>query len=675
MQNKTSNFWLDDSLQYDVLTGQEITIGRDYHKIASTLRAITNFVNIVTGQSINVTYSTKDESYTDGTTVVLSSNIKDKDFDPTVGLALHEGSHIKLTNFKTLEKLMASTPYGMSVIPSKLLKLVVDQIKSVNLLGEQYATYNKAQLEMLATNYIVAKVKDLLNIVEDRRIDNFIYTTAPGYRGYYQAMYNKYFYSPIIDKGLASNEKRTEDWDSYFFRIVNITNQNRDLNALNGLVKVWKVLDLKNISRLKTTEQALAVAFEIFEIVQQEISSTNCDDSSKDDNGDKQKEEQEKQEPSGTSVSGKQEPSGNSLSDKQYDKLNKDIQKQKEFVSGNVHKKTMSKSDKNKVEAMQESGSEFKVVGNGLPSSRFGNIGKGTKCIVVPNITKNLIDSNIYETISTIGYWNYAKDDNIITSGIQLGTQLGKKLQIRNDENTLKYNRLAKGKIDKRMISSLGFGNTQVFEQVLLNRFKPTNLHISIDASGSMSGIKWNNTQISAIAIAKAASMVQNLNVVISYRSTEQVGGTNFPAIFIAYDSRKDKIAKIVQLFKYIKCPGTTPEGLCFEAIQALMIPGNETNDSYFINFSDGQPYFENNDIRYSGNNAELHTKKQVLKMRQKGIKVISYFIGSNIDYQCSTERYKASFSSMYGNDAQHINVNNLAQLAKSINTKFATKE
>ena len=110
-----------------------------------------------------------------------------------------------------------------------------------------------------------------MNVVEDRRIDNFIYTSAPGYRPYYDAMYNKYFNSKAIDKGLKSTEYRTEDWESYMFRLINITNKNRDLDALPGLKDVWNVLDLKNISRLKTTLAALSVALEIFEIVESHI--------------------------------------------------------------------------------------------------------------------------------------------------------------------------------------------------------------------------------------------------------------------------------------------------------------------------------------------------------------------------------------------------------------------
>ena len=642
MQNKTSNFWLDDSNNYDVLTGEEISPGKDYYKTASTLRAISNFVNIVTGQSIKVTYSTKDESYTDGEAVVLSSNIKDKDFDPTVGLALHEGSHIKLTDFTTLTRLFSDS---MNTIPKNILDLVIEK----HYKDQEYGI-------SLAGEYITSKVKDLLNIVEDRRIDNFIYTTAPGYRGYYQAMYNKYFNSSIIDKGLQSDNKRTEDWNSYFFRVCNITNPNRDLNALKGLKQIWSVLDLKNISRLKTTDDALVIAFMLFEIIE-----NNCPLVS----------EQEKDSDCKKEIEEESTGDCKQLSSKQKERLDKDIEKQKKFTNSKVDKKTMSKGDKKKIDALQESGSELKNVGNGIKINWHEGIGNGTKCLVVKSVTQALIDSGLYDTVHSLR--RNGTSIETIQSGLRLGTQLGRKLQIRNDETSLKFNRLRKGKIDKRMISSLGFGNTQVFEQVMVNRFNPVNLHISIDASGSMSGSKWNNAQIGAIAIAKAASMVQNLDVVISYRSTEQIGGSYLPAIFIAYDSKKDKISKITKMFQYFGCPGTTPEGLCFEAIQKVIADGGNGVDSYFINFSDGAPYFTNKTIEYYGDSAVKHTKKQIDNMRSRGIKILSYFITGEGGFRGLDD--SSNFKTMYGKDAESINTKQITQLAKSINTKFATRE
>ena len=75
----------------------------------------------------------------------------------------------------------------------------------------------------------------LLNFVEDRRIDQLVYNTAPGYQSYYKAMYNRYFYNSTIDNGIRSNKFRNENWESYIFRIVNIFNKHTDLGALAKL--------------------------------------------------------------------------------------------------------------------------------------------------------------------------------------------------------------------------------------------------------------------------------------------------------------------------------------------------------------------------------------------------------------------------------------------------------
>ena len=94
-----SSFWMDD----DFLTKETSTPGSkvDIVKLAGYKRAISNFVRIVTNKdNIRVSYSSGDSSYTDGETVVISSKLDEKEFDSTVGLALHEGSHIALTDFK-----------------------------------------------------------------------------------------------------------------------------------------------------------------------------------------------------------------------------------------------------------------------------------------------------------------------------------------------------------------------------------------------------------------------------------------------------------------------------------------------------------------------------------------------------------------------------------------------
>ena len=122
---------------------------------------------------------------------------------------------------------------------------------------------------------------------------------------------------------------------------------------------------------------------------------------------------------------------------------------------------------------------------------------------------------------------------------------LGRKLQVRGEESQLKFTRQDSGKIDKRLISELGFGNSNVFSHTLTERFNKAYLHISIDASGSMSGTPWNKAMTSAVAMIKACDMAGNIDVVVSIRTTHGRGNTDVPLIMVCYDSRTDKLVKV----------------------------------------------------------------------------------------------------------------------------------
>ena len=75
-------------------------------------------------------------------------------------------------------------------------------------------------------------IKDLLNWVEDRRIDMFIYKSAPGYREYYTSMYDHYFNDKVVTKGIKSDECTEETFESYMFRIINLMKESSDLSKL-----------------------------------------------------------------------------------------------------------------------------------------------------------------------------------------------------------------------------------------------------------------------------------------------------------------------------------------------------------------------------------------------------------------------------------------------------------
>ncbi len=671
---QNSSFWFDDTDNIDVLTGEKIQLGKDYIKLAATKRAIANFVQIVTGENIPVKFNTKGDSYTDGKSVTISANLKDKDFDPAVGLALHEGSHILLTDFKTLRGMDDYIRKNMQATISKVaLKYNFYQTEYDEETGETVTTNNIDTWQTL--NYIKSNLKDLLNIVEDRRIDNFVFKSAPGYKAYYHAMYDKYFNAKVIDKALQSKEKTSIDWDSYFFRICNITNPNRNLNALPLLRKVWNILDLKNIERLKDSWMALEVAADIFRIVEDSLPSSEGESKTQNQQGKDGNEGQEGQGssqivPNNDNISKGNGPSGREveLTPAQKRQLENAIRKQKEFNRGDSRKSNISKKDEKIVDAISTSGSETKKVGNDSLKDYWQSKKGITECIVVKNLTKELADSAVYNTFSNNYAWRTENKTVAVQKGIVLGKMLGRKLQIRNESNTLKYTRLNKGKIDKRLVSSLGFGAENVFQTSFVEQFNNSVVHLSIDASGSMSGNKFEKSLIAATAIAKAASMTNNFDVIISFRSTEDMGRRSLPAIFIAYDSRKHKANRLLTILPLMNACGITPEGLCFEAIMEQIDSSSNGKDSYFINFSDGEPYFENSEMTYYGEKANIHTKQQVDKMIAKGVKVLSYFIGSG--YGSNEDNFKK----MYGKDAQFIDTNQLVPLAKSLNKMFTEK-
>ena len=241
--NNYSSFWMDNDWNtrntsiFDVDEEVNSKPKTDLVALAGYRRAISNFVTIVTGENIPVTFKTSGkDSFTDGKKVQIGSSLKEGDFDWTVGLALHEGSHIKLSDFSLLKNLEMNVPQEL---------------------------FMRAENMGISRMELLKNIKNVLNYVEDRRIDDFIFKSAPGYKGYYHAMYEKFFYTKVIDKGLLSSELSEESWESYMFRIINLHNNNSRLGALKGLKEISRTIGLGAISRLKSSQDALDVSIKV----------------------------------------------------------------------------------------------------------------------------------------------------------------------------------------------------------------------------------------------------------------------------------------------------------------------------------------------------------------------------------------------------------------------------
>lgn len=729
-KKSASSFWYDDyNTSYDYLDKysdldsdklQAFKKSNDLYKLSATRRAITNFVQIVTQKNIPVTFASKSHSQTDGKQVILSADVDDR-FDVSVGLALHEGSHILLSDFKLLEEMDRAWDRVNWIYANKYdtdtkvdidsdIKSRLSDLKYQDGFKEMYLSTGKIGSHGKLTEEVKNIIGSLTNWIEDRRIDYHIFTTAPGYREYYTQMYDYYFNDNAITKGIDSEEYTDEDFESYLFRIINLHNEKTDLGKLKGLRAIYRMVNLKDIARLKSTNCAFMLSIDVVAemlkyvpMVQPE--SNEEQQSSGEENGEQEKESDETQNEGGQSgkdsndeqggmgadsegIEGEQsdsetdsdsQPSDTTSKSRKSQQLSKKFQKQKDFINNNIKKKKLQKGEIEKLETLSESGTELVRVGNDYVDEYGKPVGKGVDCIVVKNLTEALVNDTDFP-FSRIDHWDTKKAirwaEEEVQKGIVLGTVLGKKLQVRNESRETVYSRLTKGKIDGRMIASLGYDNSNVFYTREIDQYKKANLHISIDYSGSMGGQKLKKAITSTVAIVKACEMARNINVQVSIRSTDN-GFRSLPYIALVYDSTKGNFKDFCKYMSILDANNTTPEGLCFEAIQKQLIPATNDSDSYFLNFSDGEPCYSikgtNDEIYYGGMAAAKHTRKQINKMQDAGINTLSYFITDYTRDIKQTPSWRI-FEQCYGKGAKSVNVENMFEVARSMNELFLAK-
>ena len=650
-----SDFWLGKDFSLPDMGGTGTLEGQFDNNIvalASARRAVGNFVSILTNQDIPVAFEEMNGApgMTDGKKVIISADITTKeDFDWGVGLALHEGSHIVLSDMNLFATLYKRTP------------------QSIITLAEQKG---------IVRDQITMFCKFMFNYIEDRYIDTYVYDTAPGYRGYYTALYNKFFHSAEVSKALKSKGWRIPTLASYEMRIINMTNPHTDPKALPALQDIFDLIEVKNIRRLKTTKDRLDLAFKIVEKVLENIDK---EAQSKSNSGSKstvqkivdiigQKGQQTASGDEDTDYIDNMGDSG--LTKEDIEKIIKALQKQRDFLQGKITKKQITAEEKAILDVIEEAGVHVvqiqnKLLGNGVPK---------IDCVLVKRLTKALLDSGAVpmcnasaNRFSSNGFAT-ADMTSVVNRGIILGTMLGRKLAIRREENNTKYTRRPHGKIDRRILAGIGAGLEDIFYNIHSTKYGKANLHITVDASGSMSDMdKWGPTMTCVVAICKAASMIPNLRISVSFRSTSG----DRPYIVMAYDSAVDKFDKVKLLFPYLVPSGGTPEGLAMEATikSFLERTTDDADSSFFLNLSDGEPCFQSQGISYAGDVAVNHTKSIVDKLRTKGFYILSYFISNG-----GGDYYRSDFQRMYGKDAKFIDVTNVCSIAKTMNDLFLKK-
>lgn len=717
LKKNYTSFWMDDNsvsrfsgLSSDVRASSDIA---KLIKLTNYRRAITNFVKIVTKQEIPVLWS-GDSSFTDGKAINITTSIKDDNFDVVVGLALHEASHIILSDFKLLWKLADH-------------QSVIDLLNHPS--TSRVATTNPL---LLAATF----VKPILNWIEDRRIDNYIFTTSPGYKAYYHKLYDYYWNDPVIIEGLASSNTRKITYGNYVFHVMNMISPGFDPNALPELAKIAEVIDLPNINRLTSTEDALIVAVNVLQIIFDAVSE-NAGKPQEDTTSKSSKELSSK----GLASKGLASTEGQgTLSTQQQDKLEKAVKKQKDFLSGwtdkkdttkklqrnlqnisklNLESQTVTVAGKNLSVLVEDVTTLESVIAVGanhfiamcsimdridaivqLPYSERSEeqLKELTELIQLKDIMptkETLVRSthpwyrlNALQIQLTPGSggrssaYSYKKRMEAVQTGLEMGGLLGKQLKMHNESRERVDMRLLNGKIDNRRLAHAGYGIESVFKQISTETHKKANIHISLDASGSMEeGDKWLSTIRMAMAIVKAAKYTQKIRVQVSVRSTHDQN----PWVGIIYDSKKNTIQHLINYFYLVVPVGRTPEGLVYEALtkKNLLIKGSSELDSYFINISDGMPDADN----YGDQVATNHTAKTVKHIKSLDIKVLSFFISrlyvkddNPADYELAVTRMKQQFETgyqgrcfkaMYGPQATVVDPKNTIAIAKELNKKL----
>ena len=647
-------FWLDKGLanvDYQGRSGASNVVKA--LKLRNYQRAIANFVKILSQRDVPVMFKGT-ESYTDNKSVVISSDISDKNFDVSAGLALHEASHLKYTDFTVLTNLYADD------------------------------TLNHVQQN---------RIKSMINWLEDRRIDTLVFQSCPGYKAYYHKLYDHYFRTTDIAKMLNAKEYRKETYYNYEAHIINMMNESFKSNALQILPEVVKLIDVNNITRLNNKAEVAELAKQVVLMIEahleqltQEQQEQEQDQLSQDiqqGSDDNSQEDNSQEDNSQEDNSQEDDDSTEELSTQDQAKIQQALTKQQHLIqNNNAHeKRDISRRIGKTIEQLQNTETDYVNVGEGsiktdcvihrldkevnTIAQYYSIISMSSSCHTQEQ--KDFKDNTRHTMPSGLAWGIINKhQQQLVAEGYQLGALLGKKLQIRRESRELVTNRLRTGKIDARRIAHAGYGIENIFNQIHIDKYNKANLHLTIDASGSMGGERWNNSIKMAMAIAKAVSMIDGLQLQISMRETNS---SDLPVVSFIYDSRINKLNHLKMMLEMYSCNSATPEGLCLEAMfkKKLIIPTTADCDSYLINICDGDPSCAS----YYGNTAIAHTRNQVQRINNElGVKHVGFFFGhtGGTDFK--------NFTQMYGTK-QSIAIpdaSNATQIAKHINTQLMTK-
>lgn len=599
-------------------------------------RAVSNFVYLVTNRNdIPVLFrgESKYTAMTDGYGIVIGMPNEDTDYDVVVGLALHEGSHCAYTPILEWKELLTTEAFTHGLFSPKILSI------------------------MGSGGYVKDAFKLVVDILEDMRIDRIMHQVAPGYRPYYTALYNKYQNSPANDRALAKSAFSKPTIENYLRMLISLTNKNLKPTDLPRFQEIMDIVDFDHMHRLSDMELGpwhhyhrgstyptwtqvdpiWTMAMKILEIMVEETNHkfTSPTDVAK-QNGEMTQETQ------------------------------RHYEKQKEFIAGAVKKTRVPSPIYNVIGAIEDC--QIGITDVGGPGEI---IPRRIPVLTIKNVTKKLVE--LPEFPFSRFYICDPAPVSGVSEGIRMGNMLAEQLQFRADPLVTRHSHQQHGRIDKKLIHLLGTDTSSIFAKIQVDHFTPVLLYVTIDASSSMVGKKWEQAMNLAAALSVLAEKNPLIDVVITLRGT---GSLKIPVLAVLHDSRKKKFIESRFIFEHVHPSGGTPESLCFEANLDLILEEEGRSDIFFVNISDGFPeytlYTEKKNVEYKGDLAIRHTVAMMAKLREAGVKILSYFVSDpqNIDQQGVQ-----NFSRMYRQNAMFIDIESVPDILRTLRKLLSGRE
>jgi hypothetical protein len=764
-----SSYWIDANTFADDNTrkiDKDSDRVRRMVRLAAVRRAVGNFVNILTGRNdLTVKYtSAKGNSYTDGNTIVIAADDDPTKFDSAVGLALHEAAHVLLSDFSVLHMLdeynrSYAFGRGMDVrnvsfrsggardmwktissqstdaqVPS-IVQLLHPSLHQWLPATRDVTSYESVRTYDGALQTVTEILKTLMNLVEDRYIDAYVYQRASGYRPYYDALYSRYFYTAEIGRNLKFNPAWRElTVENYVNRLLFMFHPDAKLDALPGLEKLAQIIDLKNISRVgdrstpwdqlmcSSTDHVAGLVHADMPILWKVANELLCEILTHTglptyENA-----------PPSSSTSGTA-GNGSSSNTTQSAEQTDNTAENSTDASDNATTEDSSDADGITDEAegdnVDNTPRPVETGKNGKPG-KFNASAAAKQIAVAQSVVKGTVKKrkvtaqeaqsiNAIEhakgSIEEIQGHGIPKTDVMVTRRVtdELFTQpwfiFGNAWAIETLEDGTRHlaptsNALTeKNLIMGRRLGELLVHRLQVRNDPLvtkttrlpaggIDRRQLAQLGMELTNIFQKTRVDLFKPALVHFSIDASASMggskwgkAQVLATAIAYvgsrmRNIDTVisvrAAHGNALISIIFDSRVDKYARFIRYFRHIRPSGGTPEGLCFHAIKDMMLRDATAYDMYFVNISDGEPCFSP-----SGKHPLQYWGPMAHKHTRAMVEIFRNHGIKVLSYFISERNmngYVDAFRTMYGEDAVFIDVTNATAVLRTLNQRLLAR-